>query len=60
MVIEQHIKMLELYYAHKHDAALKLCKELKNSGVLQQYYTDMLSRIRTSKIKHMEENTPNT
>jgi adenylate cyclase len=59
-IAEQHSKMLDLYYAHKFDSAAKLCKELRNMGLMPQYYAGMMARIKTAKNNHQEENTTNT
>ena len=58
-ISDQHTRMLELYYAHKFDSAIKLCRELRSTGVLSQYYATMITRIKTAKNNHQEENTPN-
>lgn len=43
---DQHGRMLENYYASRYDGALKQCRELKNTGVLTEYYTLMLAKVR--------------
>lgn len=58
-IADQHNRMLEFYYAHKFDSAIKLCKELRNTGVLAQYYVSMIVRIKTAKNNHQEENITN-
>lgn len=58
-IAEQHNRMLELLYAQKFDAATKVCKELRNTGILNQYYVGMITRIKTAKNNHQEENTSN-
>jgi adenylate cyclase len=48
-VQETHARMLDAMYSGRYEAAIKLCRELKHTGILTDYYQTTQSRIRAAR-----------
>ena len=59
-VRESHNRMLDCYYNGRYDQAIKLCRELRNLGILTEYYQAMHHRIKIARMNQADENASST
>jgi adenylate cyclase len=53
--LDLHKKMLEHYYAGRYDSAIRVCRDLKTSPMLTEYYDALIKKCKSAKAQQQEE-----